>query len=263
MRLTFFLTLFFVDSHSFKTVTTSYGKLRGSADYTNKNNTKYSFKSVPFVKPPLGDLRFALPEKPDPWGGILDATKYSAACLSNSSFSSTPQKFIDEDCLYMNIFTSEDCLTKKCPVIVYIHGGSFNLDSATMFPDKFIFERYVENGIVFVIPAYRLGVFGQFYLGEKGGLPTNLLVYDVIQSLHYVHGDISNFGGNPEDVTLMGHSSGGQLVNALGFSDYADPEQKLFQKCIVLSGFEMYGFQEYKESNSIEIAKRVNKTFRR
>lgn len=65
----------------------------------------------------------------------------------------------------------------KCPVLVYYHGGSFNLDSATMFPDKFILERYVDSGIVFAIPAYRLGVFGQFYLGEQGIVPANLLIH--------------------------------------------------------------------------------------
>ncbi|EFO97265.1 hypothetical protein CRE_16736 [Caenorhabditis remanei] len=256
--LLFLLPLLFTDSYSLKTVTTSYGKVRGITDYTGGSNHKYSFKSVPFAKPPVGDLRFALPQKPDSWDGVLDGSKYSAACLSNSSLTSTPQKFISEDCLYINIFTSENCLINKCPVIVYYHGGSFSLDSATMFSDRFIFERYVENGIVFVIPAYRLGVFGQFYLGDGDIVPTNLIVHDAIEALHYVHQEISNFGGDKNDVTLMGHSSGAQLVNALGFSHYVDPEQKLFQKFIVLSAHELYGFPEFKIANSFEVAKLVN-----
>lgn len=239
-------------------MTTSYGKIRGITDYTGGSNQKYSFKSVPFAKPPVDSLRFALPQKPNSWDGVLDGSRYSAACLSNSSLTSTPQKFISEDCLYLNIFTSEDCLINKCPVIVYYHGGSFSLDSATMFPDRFIFERYVENGIVFVIPAYRLGVFGQFFIGDEDIVPTNLIVHDAIEALHYVHQEISNFGGKQNDVTLMGHSSGAQLVNALGFSHYVDPEQKLFQKFIVLSAHELYGFPEFKMSNSFELAERVN-----
>ncbi|CAL2048927.1 unnamed protein product [Caenorhabditis brenneri] len=256
-----FLILFcllFTQSFSLKTVTTSYGKLRGITDYTNEEDHKYVFKSVPFAKPPVGHLRFALPENPIPWNGILDASKYSPACLSNSSLTHNPQKYVSEDCLYVNIFTSEKCLKNGCPVIVYFHGGSFNLDSATMFPDKFILERYVDEGIVFVIPAYRLGVFGQFYLGDSELLPTNLLIYDCIQALNYVQDEIKNFGGNPHHVTLMGHSSGAQLVNALGFSAKIDPEKKLFHKIIALSSHGMFGFIELKIQNSFEIARRFN-----
>ncbi|PIC15545.1 hypothetical protein B9Z55_022478 [Caenorhabditis nigoni] len=257
MRLLLLLILF-QESIGLKTVTTSYGKVRGITDYSILGNDKFIFKGIPFVKPPLGDLRFSMPQKPDKWEGVLDASTYKAACPSNSSLSEHAQNFISEDCLYINIFTSQYCLKNKCPVIVYYHGGSYNLDSATMFPDKFILERYVEKGIVFVIPAYRLGVLGQFWLGDKELVPANLLVYDAIEALYYVQKDISNFGGNPRDVTIMGHSSGGQLVNALGVSSYVDPEQELFQKFIVLSSYEIFELEHFKINNSLNVARRVN-----
>ncbi|ULT79825.1 hypothetical protein L3Y34_010424 [Caenorhabditis briggsae] len=257
MRLLLLLILF-QESIGLKTVTTSYGKVRGITDYSILGNDKFIFKGIPFVKPPLGDLRFSMPQKPDKWEGVLDASTYKAACPSNSSLSEHAQNFISEDCLYINIFTSQYCLKNKCPVIVYYHGGSYNLDSATMFPDKFILERYVDKGTVFVIPAYRLGVLGQFWLGDKELVPANLLVYDAIEALYYVQDEISNFGGNPNDVTIMGHSSGGQLVNALGVSSYVDPEQELFQKFIVLSSYETFELEHFKINNSLNVAKRVN-----
>ncbi|CAI2357684.1 unnamed protein product [Caenorhabditis sp. 36 PRJEB53466] len=238
-------------------VTTSYGKVRGITDFSDRNNHKYMFKAIPFAKPPIGKLRFALPENPDPWQHVLDASQYSPACLSNSSVTFTPQSYISEDCLYLNIFTSEKCLAQKCPVIVYYHGGSFNLDSATMFPDSFILERYVAEGVVFVIPAFRLGVFGQFYLGETGIIPANLLIYDCLASLNFVNKEIENFGGKSDDITLMGHSSGGSLVDALGFSSLVDPQLKLFQKMIVLSSHSLFGFADIQINNSIEISRRL------
>uniref|UniRef100_A0A1I7TZ49 COesterase domain-containing protein n=1 Tax=Caenorhabditis tropicalis TaxID=1561998 RepID=A0A1I7TZ49_9PELO len=81
---------------------------------------------------------------------------------------------------------------------------------------------------------------------------------DAIEALNYVNEEIDNYGGNPKDVTIMGHSSGGQLVDSLGFSSDVDPGKKLFQKFIVLSAHPMFGFKVFKLSNSFEIARRFN-----
>ncbi|EFO97365.1 hypothetical protein CRE_16737 [Caenorhabditis remanei] len=240
-----------------KVVQTSYGRVRGITEWSYDKNHKYIFKSVPFAKPPLGNLRFAPPQKPESWSGILDASKYSAACMSNSTQTSTPQSYVSEDCLYINIFTSEKCLKNKCPVIVYFHGGAFNLDSATMFPDKFILDRYVTEDVIFAIPAFRLGVFGQLYFGPSAVLTENLLMFDAVQAISYVHNEISNFGGDVNQVTVMGHSSGGTLVDALGFSKLIDPEVKMFQQMIVLSAPGMFGFYDLVVENSFVFAEKL------
>ena len=120
-------------------------------------------------------------------------------------------------------------MVKKCPVIVYYHGGGFHSNSAIMFPDDFILERYVSEDIVFTIPAFRLGVFGQLYFGRNNQLKENLLVFgklvslkstrhtcilffDAVRALEYVNTEIANFGGDPNRVTIVGHSTGGTMI---------------------------------------------------
>ncbi|UMM39128.1 hypothetical protein L5515_016321 [Caenorhabditis briggsae] len=240
-----------------KVVSTSYGRLRGITEWSDDSNHKYIFKSVPFAKPPLGDLRFSPPHQPGSWAGVLDASRYSPACMSNSTQTSHPQDSVSENCLYINIFTSEQCLKDKCPVIVYYHGGAFNLDSATMFPDKFILDRYVSEGVIFAIPAFRLGVFGQLYFGPSNVLTENLLVFDAVQALSYVHNEIENFGGDPTKVTIMGHSSGATLVDVLGFSKLIDPDKKMFQQIIALSAPGMFGFYDLVVENSFVFAEKL------
>ncbi|CAD44098.3 Carboxylic ester hydrolase [Caenorhabditis elegans] len=253
----FKLILLFPDIQSLKVIETSYGRVRGITEWSDDNNHKYMFKSVPFAKPPIGKLRFAPPQYPDSWSGVLDASKYSPACLSNSSTTSTPQEHVSEDCLYINIFTSEKCLRSKCAVIVYFHGGAYNGDSATMFPDNFILERYVAEDVILAIPGVRLGVFGQLYFGPSALLTENLFMFDAVQALDFVHNEIPNFGGDPKQVTIMGHSSGGTLVEALGFSNSVDPDLKLFQQIIVLSGTGMFGFYDLLVDNSFIISEKL------
>ncbi|CAB01680.3 Carboxylesterase type B domain-containing protein [Caenorhabditis elegans] len=252
----FLLILFIPQFQSLKVIQTSYGKLRGITVWSNDKNHRYMFKSVPFAKPPVGNLRFAKPQNPESWSGILDASKYSPACMSNSSSTSTPQKHYSEDCLYINIFTSEKCLNSKCPVIVYFHGGAYNLDSAIMFNDTFILDRYAAEDVVFVIPAVRLGVFGQLYFGPSDLLSENLFLYDAVQALSFVHSEINYFGGDSKRVTAMGHSSGGTIVDALGFSKLIDPGVKLFQQMIVLSATGMFGFYDMVVDNSFAIVEK-------
>ncbi|VDM71136.1 unnamed protein product, partial [Strongylus vulgaris] len=134
--------------------------------------------------------------------------------MSNSTMSSSQQKNISEDCLYMNIFVSEKCLLKKgsCPVIFYIHGGSLSYDSAVMFDDQYIINRYSSKDIVFVISAFRLGFFGVLAFENDEVVPRNLAFYDIIAGLEFMQQEIAAFGGNPQQVTLMGHSQGGSIA---------------------------------------------------
>ncbi|EFO97412.1 hypothetical protein CRE_16735 [Caenorhabditis remanei] len=257
------LLLSLIELSDSKLVKTSYGTLEGSTVWSEDKNHKYTFKSVPFAKPPLGKLRFALPEVPDTWHGIRDASNYSAACMSKQS-KRRPNEVASEDCLYINIFSSERCLVKKCPVIVYYHGGAFHSNSAVMFPDDFILERYVSEDIVFTIPAFRLGVFGQLYFGRNNQLKENLLhstyshsIFDAVRALEYVNTEIANFGGDPNRVTIMGHSTGGTMIDALGFSQLIDPEIKLFQQIIGLSAPGDFGYEELAVESSLFISKKL------
>lgn len=240
-----------------KILTTSYGKVEGNTISSADGNHKYSFKSIPFAKPPVGNLRYALLQNPDPWDGVLNATTYSAVCLANNTHSQATLKNMNEDCIYINFFTSENCLKKSCPVIHFFHGGAYNRYSASVIPDDFIFERYVSLDVVFVSPAFRLGSFGQLYFGPENGLvQENLLISDAVHGLHFMHNEIKNFGGNPNEVTIFGHSTGAFMVNIIGFSDLIDPEKKLFQQMIALSAPGEFGFNDIEIDGSFLLAER-------
>jgi len=123
------------------------------------------------------------------------------------------------------------------PVIVYIHGGSNVVGSA-------IDAVYVGDNLansanaVIVTVAYRLGLFGwfahpAFNTGDPIRDSGNFALLDMIQSLKFVKNNISNFGGDPDNVTIMGQSAGATNVNSLIVSPLA---AGLFHKAVAISG---------------------------
>ncbi|GMT04206.1 hypothetical protein PENTCL1PPCAC_26380 [Pristionchus entomophagus] len=219
-------------------VKTSYGSIQGYEGKSVDGTRVRVFKSVPFASPPVGDLRWRLPLEPKGWEGVKDGTKYSAACMSNSTTSSSPQPWVDEDCLYINIWIHGGCSAlKKCPIIMYFHGGAMNYDSATYFNDTALVETYASKGVMLVIPGFRLGFTGQFSLGDNQELiPSNLGVYDALHALKFVSKEAVAFGGDSEKISLMGHSGGGALTNLLGFSPIRKRQVAIHQMIVMSSG---------------------------
>lgn len=214
----------------------SLGKLKGK-----QIGEYHSFKRIPFSKPPLGKLRFQKPEPPENWEDTLDAQEYGPACMSNSTISKSIPKWVDEDCLHVNIFTSSKCLkSKDCAVVVYIHGGDILFDSAVMFNDTYIFNSFVRNDVIVVIPAFRLGIFSHFTIRDQSIAPTNVAIYDMLQALEFTKSEIHNFGGNNKQVTLFGHSYGGTVVSMLAFSTEINKDLSLFQQAIPMSSHQYF-----------------------
>ncbi|GMR30118.1 hypothetical protein PMAYCL1PPCAC_00313, partial [Pristionchus mayeri] len=242
-------------------VKTSYGSIQGYEASSSDGTRVRVFESVPFASPPVGDLRWKLPVEPKKWAGIKDGRKYSAACMSNSTTSSSPQPWVDEDCLYINVFVHGECsATKKCPIVVYMHGGGMNYDSATYLNDTALIETYAANGVMLVIPAFRLGFTGQFSLGDDQELvPSNLGVYDALQALKYINKEAAAFGGDKGSVTLMGHSFGGALSIMLGYSPVRKLQVPVHQLIMMSAGF-YFDDPENNKNLSKEMIKRANCT---
>ena len=143
-----------------------------------------------------------------------------------------------EDCLRLNIFTrlddSGNLYGQDLPVIVYIHGGSFTTGSS----DEKVFDptKWVESGVVAVTINYRLGPFGFMCLPElasETGHTGNYGLYDQLTALKWIHHNIRVFGGNPDNVTLMGQSAGAMSATHLILSPLT---KGLFQKAVLSSG---------------------------
>ncbi|XP_068618693.1 uncharacterized protein [Battus philenor] len=208
------------------------GKLKGFINKTLTGNTFYTFRGIPYAKPPIGDLRFANPEPCEPWEGVRDATKDCNICAQYDKATNT---FIgDEDCLYLNVYTtciSSGELPEYKPVMVFLHGGGFlfgnGTDDAHHGPDYL-----VEKGVVVVSLNYRLGILGFLALGCKDATG-NMGLKDQLLALKWVQRNIVHFGGNPNNVTIFGVSAGGASVEYLLLSPLT---RGLFHKAIAQSG---------------------------
>ncbi|KAI6205784.1 hypothetical protein M3Y94_00831800 [Aphelenchoides besseyi] len=193
------------------------------------------YKGIPFAEKPVGNRRFQLPEPKRPWHGILNTTEYSRPCISNTTQTTSPQSNVSEDCLYLNVFADARCQSRLCPILFYIHGGDFYYDSAVMFNDTEIINKYASDEIIFVIPAYRMGIFGFLDLGkELDSTAYNIGFYDILLALRWVQQEGLNFGGDVNRITIVGNSGGAMAVQYLLVSPAV--ESGAFQQAVMLSG---------------------------
>ncbi len=208
-------------------VTTANGSLRGSSEHGVE-----VFKGVPFAAPPVGALRWRPPQPPASWTGERDATRFGPDCMRPASDRAHQPS---EDCLTLNIWRPAGA-TGKRPVLVWIHGGAFV--SGSNVPAEASGAAFARDGLVFVAPNYRLGRFGFFahpaLSSEHPDEPKGNYGYlDQIAALQWVKRNIAAFGGDPENITLMGASAGGQSVLELMGSPLA---RHLFNRVIAQSG---------------------------
>ncbi len=136
----------------------------------------------------------------------------------------------DEATQYLSVYRPENTIeNSKFPVVVWIHGGSHEIgcgDLPTADPTEWVREQE----IIVVTVSYRLGLFG--FLGGSDQRPPNLGLLDIIEALKWIKKYISDFGGDPDNITLLGQSSGGDAIAHLMISDDVD---HLFQRVIIQS----------------------------
>ncbi|WP_162179533.1 carboxylesterase/lipase family protein [Thermogemmatispora carboxidivorans] len=222
-------------------VETRYGKVQGY-----QQGAICVWKGIPFARPPLGARRFRPPEPPEPWTGVRPTTAFSPMAPQVAEMGASmvgaigAERVVDprpisEDCLYLNIWSPAADEGKR-PVMVYIHGGAFTIGSASdpWYDGTSFAERH---NIVVVSLNYRLGILGFVYLKELAGAGSsysgNCGLLDQIAALRWVRENIAAFGGDPENVTVMGESAGAMSIAALLGMPAA---RGLFQRAILQSG---------------------------
>ncbi|CAH2324158.1 Hypothetical predicted protein [Pelobates cultripes] len=224
-------------------VDTKYGKLLGKTNSVKATDRQvHVFLGIPFAKPPVGELRFAPPQSPEPWSDIRDASQRPPMCIQSMASLDDLKKYflgdfppprLSEDCLILNIYTPADRVQNSLlTVMVFIHGGAFIIGGANMF-DGSALSAY-EN-IVVVSIQYRLGILGFFSTGKKEA-PGNYGYLDQVAALQWVQENIKDFGGDPLSVTLFGESAGAVSVAAQVVSPLS---KGLFHRAITESGTAM------------------------
>ncbi|MDE7346126.1 MAG: carboxylesterase family protein [Muribaculaceae bacterium] len=221
---------------------TEYGKVRGF-----KLRDIYQFRGIPYGADTGGKNRFMPPQPPEKWDGIRPAVAFGASSPQNF-YDRRPESYsmfvdhwnydeMNEDCLRLNIWTPSIDDGKKRPVLVWLHGGGFTQGNG-IEQDGYDGENISRYGdIVFCSINHRLGAFGFTDLssvgGEKYATSGNVGMLDIVAALKWVKGNIENFGGNPDNVTIMGQSGGGSKVCLLCSMPKA---RGLFNKAVALSG---------------------------
>ncbi|KAL1763972.1 liver carboxylesterase, partial [Sigmodon hispidus] len=217
------------------------GQVRGNLVHVK--NTKggvHTFLGIPFAKPPIGKLRFAPPEAPEPWKGVRDGTTQPAMCLQNDDIMNLkglkriklimPPIPMSEDCLYLNIYTPAHANEgSSLPVMVWIHGGALIIGMASWYDGTLL---AATGDIVVVNIQYRLGTLGFFSTGDQHARG-NWGFLDQVAALRWVQQNIAHFGGNPDQVTIFGQSAGGTSVSLHVVSPMS---QGLFHRAIMESG---------------------------
>src|SRR5215471_15074990 len=190
-----------------------------------------AFKGIPYAQPPLADLRWRRPARVKPWSGVRDALQFGGTCAQNPMWGMP--KVVNEDCLYINVWTPALPPAPLEPVMVWIHGGGNVAGSGNENGD-----RLMRHGVVLVTFNNRLAVFGFFaHPALAAETPDhsagNYGLMDQIAALKRVQQNIKKFGGDATNVTTFGGSAGAIDSNLLMTSPLA---KGLFKRVIFESG---------------------------
>ena len=230
---------------------TGLGEIQGTAE-----DGVLKFLGVPFAK--AG--RFEYAQLADNWkdlgtrleDGALDASEFGPACPQCRQFDlhlDNPKRLFyhkeyrdglvfkyDEECLNLNIYAPAEA--KNAPVIVFIYGGGF--DSGSNSEQPFDGSGFARRGVIAVFINYRVGVLGYITheeIKKQFGREGNFGLDDQRTGIRWVKEHIADFGGDPENITLLGQSAGAISIQYLCL----DPNNKgLFNRAAMMSGGGMF-----------------------
>ena len=223
------------------TVDTPCGAVQG---VQGKNPDTVAFKGIRYAKAE----RWKYPQQVTHWDGLYKADAFGACSFQPRAFyeeEAVPEKAFyynefrrgetydySEDCLFLNVWVPKNAA--NAPVLFYIHGGGFK--GGCGHEKHFSGEAFCAQGVIVVTCNYRLGPLGFFSLPaleQEAGHTGNYGLYDQLCALQWVRDNIASFGGNPEQITLMGQSAGAMSVQQHCVSPLS---KNLFHRAIMLSG---------------------------
>lgn len=224
-------------------VTTKWGKIRGFKEQVFGRDIS-TFLGIPYATPPVGSLRFKRTAPlMKPFKEEIDATKFKAKCIQirkNVPSFTDVSPGMSEDCLYLNIWTPKNKTSSSAsggmmlPVMMWIYGGGFFMGTSNFDEtDGRVLSAFGD--VVVVTFDYRLGGLGFIDLGTENEAG-NQGLYDQLMAIKWVKENIRNFGGDPNQLTLFGESSG---AIAIGLHMMSPESSKLFKRAILQSGSPM------------------------
>ncbi|CAH1284440.1 unnamed protein product [Diabrotica balteata] len=229
------------------------GKVRGHTLQSTKGNTYYAFQDIPYAAPPVGKLRYKVPQAHPGWKGIINATSNTRVCHQQIP-TTLPQS---EDCLVINVYTPvKPDPNAKLAVYAWIHGGGYIIWDGTIH--RYGAAHLIDYNIIVVTFNYRLGALG-FLTTNDGVIPGNLGLRDQNFALQWINKNIHKFGGDPEKVTIGGESAGS---GAVSFQVLSKMSRGLFRGAILQSGSAMNVFSNVPNPGqyAFKLAKKLDNT---
>ena len=221
-----------------------------SGAYSGPSTREVMFLGIPYAAPPTGDRRWKPPAPVEEWKGVRRADAFAPVCPQPADsvregvqqakeFSLTLPYFkefrTDEDCLYINLWTTNLGGKQRVPVMVFMHGGAGVAGSSWIPP---LGPALARKGVILVSVEFRIGVLGHLahpaLTAESAHHASgNYGTLDQIAALHWIQRNIAAFGGDPGNITIFGQSDGGNKVCVLMASPLA---RGLFHRAIMESG---------------------------
>ncbi|KAK7485772.1 hypothetical protein BaRGS_00022953, partial [Batillaria attramentaria] len=226
---------------------TSVGVFEGEQDTSppEGNHKYFVFKGIPFAKPPVGELRWKLPEPFGNVDSVYNATRYKAACPQVTYY------LTSEDCLYLDLYLpggtkglyynrsqalgadadsqSQVSGDELLPVMIWVHGGAYTNGYSAQYPGVKI---TTEQNVIVAVIQYRLSYLGFLSSGDDA-LPGNYGLWDQRLAMMWVKDNIRGFGGDPTKVTISGESAGASSVSQHSISRQSSG---IFQNVVMMSG---------------------------
>lgn len=221
-------------------------------EWSDRSQQVAVFRGIPFAAPPTAGLRWRATQPHTPRSGRQEAVSFGPGCMQGpggvdwyvgvaEAFGHGPEvvgrpEGISEDCLYLNVWSPKPGKDAGLPVMVFVHGGS-NAGGWSYEPN-YIGANLAARGVVVVTIAYRVGPFGFFShpaLNNPGGEPVaNFALLDIRAAFAWVNSNIESFGGDPENITAFGESSGAFNLLDLLLLDLAQGrgETSLFRRLV-------------------------------
>jgi para-nitrobenzyl esterase len=219
---------------SARTLTISSGKVEGLSLPSGVE----AYLGIPYAAPPVRELRWREPQPVQSWPATFHADRLAPQCVQPGRNAQANQysgaEITSEDCLYLNVWTRPGL--SQAPVIVYIHGGAFFIGSGNM--PIYGGETVASEGAVYVSLNYRLGALGflahpELSAESPNRASGNYASLDQIAALKWIRENIAQFGGDPNNVTIVGQSAGGSAVLTLQASPLT---RGLIHRAVGMSG---------------------------
>lgn len=222
------------------------------------NEGVYTFRGVKYAEVD----RFERAKPVEPWDGVKPALTYGPTCQNGANDNIPLTEFINftganlaqnEDCLYANIWTPTLDEDAKKPILFWIHGGGYASGSSNELSFYEGHNLAATGETVFISVNHRLNALGYLDLSDFGDQYAdsgNLGQLDLVDALNWVRDNAAAFGGDPDNITIIGQSGGGGKVLTLLGMPEATP---LISKAYAMSAATMWRTAEQAKAQTSDV----------